>query len=115
MVRVLDYIQGLVPYKPGKPIAELKRELGLKEVIKLASNENPVGTSPKALAALRAAIDGGELNRYPDGGGYYLKEGLAAHWGLSPEHFILGNAPTRSSSSCAAPSWRRGTRRSRRT
>jgi histidinol-phosphate aminotransferase len=91
MPRVLDHIAGIVPYKPGKPIAELKRELGLSEVIKLASNENPVGTSPKALAALRAAIDEGELNRYPDGGGYYLKEGLAGHWGLSPDHFILGN------------------------
>jgi len=91
MPRVLEHIAGIVPYKPGKPIAELKRELGLTEVIKLASNENPVGSSPKALAALRAAIDGGELNRYPDGGGYYLKEGLARHWGLSPDHFILGN------------------------
>jgi len=91
MARVLDHIAGIVPYKPGKPIAELKRELGLKEVIKLASNENPVGASPKALAALRAAIEEGELNRYPDGGGYYLKEALARHWALSPDHFILGN------------------------
>jgi histidinol-phosphate aminotransferase len=91
MVRVLDHIAGLVPYKPGKPIAELKRELGLTEVIKLASNENPVGTSPKALAALRAAVDGGELNRYPDGAGYYLKQALGRHWGLAPDHFVLGN------------------------
>lgn len=91
MARVLDHIAGLVPYKPGKPIQELKRELGLKDVIKLASNENPVGASPKALAALRAAVDGGELNRYPDGAGYYLKQALAAHWGLTPDHFVLGN------------------------
>jgi histidinol-phosphate aminotransferase len=91
MARVLDHIAGLVPYKPGKPIQELKRELGLTEVIKLASNENPVGTSPKALAALRAAVDGGELNRYPDGSGYYLKQALGRHWGLSPDHFVLGN------------------------
>jgi histidinol-phosphate aminotransferase len=91
MARVLDHIAGIVPYQPGKPIAELKRELGLTDVIKLASNENPVGPSPKAVAALREALDEGELNRYPDGGGYYLKAALSEHWGLSPEHFILGN------------------------
>jgi histidinol-phosphate aminotransferase len=91
MARVLDHIAGIVPYQPGKPIAELKRELGLTDVIKLASNENPVGPCPKAVQALRQALDEGELNRYPDGGGYYLKEALSAHWGLSPEHFILGN------------------------
>jgi len=89
--KVLPNIAGIVPYKPGKPIAELQRELGLTQVIKLASNENPLGPSPKAVEALAKALAERELHRYPDGGGYYLKQALAKHWGLGPEHFILGN------------------------
>jgi histidinol-phosphate aminotransferase len=91
MPKVQPHIAGIVPYKPGKPIAELERELGLTGIVKLASNENPVGPSPKALAALSGAIAAGDLNRYPDGGGFYLKQALSARWGLGAEHFILGN------------------------
>ncbi|MFQ5509446.1 MAG: histidinol-phosphate transaminase [Leptospirillia bacterium] len=91
MIRAQDHIAGIVPYKPGKPISELSRELGIDHIIKLASNENPVGPSPKAVAALKEALDEGGLHRYPDGGGFYLKEALSARWGLSPDHFILGN------------------------
>ncbi len=79
----------VTPYKAGKPIEETKRELGLKEVIKLASNENPLGTSPKALAAIRKAVT--TVNRYPDSQGYYLKKKLADILSLSPENIVLGN------------------------
>jgi len=79
----------VTPYKAGKPIEETKRELGLKEVIKLASNENPLGTSPKALAAIRKAVTG--VNRYPDSQGFYLKRKLAGKLSLSPENIVLGN------------------------
>ncbi|MBI5135721.1 MAG: histidinol-phosphate transaminase [Nitrospirae bacterium] len=91
MITVQDHIAGITPYKPGKPAKELERELGVSPVIKLASNENPLGPSPLAVRALRAALDEGQLNRYPDGGGYYLKAALAQKWGIGPEHFILGN------------------------
>ncbi|MDP8253315.1 MAG: histidinol-phosphate transaminase [Candidatus Kaelpia aquatica] len=77
------------PYRPGKPIAEVKRELGLKRVYKLASNENPLGPSPKAIAAIkRASID---INRYPESGCFYLKERLAEIYGLEPDNFVIGN------------------------
>lgn len=78
-------------YQPGRPIEEVARELGLPsaDIIKLASNENPLGPSPKALAALRAALDRQHL--YPDGNAYYLKRHLAEKLGLSPAHLILGN------------------------
>ncbi len=83
------YLQGLVPYIPGKPIDEVERELGITRAIKLASNENPLGPSPLALRALRDALS--ESHRYPDGGGYYLKQGLARHLGLTSDHLVLGN------------------------
>lgn len=79
----------VTPYVPGKPIEETKRQLGLKEVIKLASNENPLGASPKAVAAMKKCLEG--VNRYPDAQGYYLKKRLARFFGLSPENFVLGN------------------------
>ncbi|MCP9470987.1 MAG: histidinol-phosphate transaminase [Nitrospira sp.] len=82
-------IQSLTPYVPGKPIEELQRELGLGRVIKLASNENPIGPSPKALAALVGATD--NLHRYPDGGGHRLRQVLAERWKVSSEQIILGN------------------------
>src|ERR1700687_4036369 len=66
-----EHILGIAPYEPGKPIEELERELGLTDVIKLASNENPRGPSPKVLAAIAAAA--AELTRYPDGNGFALK------------------------------------------
>jgi len=82
-------IRSLSPYVPGKPIDELQRELGLTRVIKLASNENPLGPSPKALAALSGAQ--GTLHRYPDGGAYQLRQAIADRWKVAGEQVILGN------------------------
>jgi len=83
-------LRDLPVYEPGKPIEETARELGAHpdEIIKLASNENPLGPSPKALAAVRAALNA--AHRYPDGGGFYLREALAKKLGFSREHLILG-------------------------
>ncbi|MDE2484829.1 MAG: histidinol-phosphate transaminase [candidate division NC10 bacterium] len=83
------YLQGFVPYIPGKPIGEVEREFGITGAVKLASNENPLGPSPLALRALREALP--ESHRYPDGSGYYLKQELARHLGLTPNHLVLGN------------------------
>jgi len=82
-------IASLSPYVPGKPIEELQRELGLARVIKLASNENPLGSSPKALAALSEGT--ATLHRYPDGGAFRLREALADRWKMTPDQVILGN------------------------
>lgn len=82
-------VAGITVYQPGKPIEEVERELGISGSIKLASNENPLGPSPRALEAVQKALAG--IHRYPDGGGYYLKRALARHHGLTPEHFVLGN------------------------
>jgi len=79
----------LSPYVPGKPIDELQRELRLSRVIKLASNENPLGPSPKAVAALEGAAD--QLHRYPDGGAYRLRQAIADRWKVTREQVILGN------------------------
>lgn len=78
-------------YEPGKPIEYVARELGLDPsgIIKLASNENPFGPSPKALAAAKAALEHGEI--YPDGGCYDLRQKLAGTWGLGADQFIIGN------------------------
>jgi histidinol-phosphate aminotransferase len=78
-------------YQPGRPIEEVAREVGLpaEEVIKLASNENPLGPSPKALAAMERALP--QLHLYPDGNAYYLKQKLAEKLGVDPGHLILGN------------------------
>ena len=86
-------VQHLAPYQPGKPIEELQREFGLARVVKLASNENPLGPSPAALAALKAALqaDPAELGRYPDGNGYVLKEAIRARFGWAHERILLGN------------------------
>ncbi|MBM3248490.1 MAG: histidinol-phosphate transaminase [Candidatus Omnitrophica bacterium] len=77
------------PYEPGKPIEEVERELGLKNVIKLASNENPLGSSLKALAAIKRNLN--TLNRYPDGNCFYLKNKLAKKLKLKPGNLIFGN------------------------
>jgi histidinol-phosphate aminotransferase len=78
-------------YEPGKPIEETARELGVDPgaIIKLASNENPLGPSPQAIQAMRAALDNAHL--YPDGSGFYLCKAIAAKLGLAPENIILGN------------------------
>ena len=84
-------LRDLVSYEPGKPIEDLARELGLApgDIVKLASNENPLGPSPKAVAAMRESLE--RANFYPDGGGYYLREAVAARHGLARENVILGN------------------------
>ncbi|MDY6831466.1 MAG: aminotransferase class I/II-fold pyridoxal phosphate-dependent enzyme, partial [Thermodesulfobacteriota bacterium] len=84
-----DYILSIKPYVPGKPIEELEREYGISGSIKLASNENPLGPSPLALAAIEKALSG--LHRYPDGSGYYLVSKLAQKLGVAPECIVLGN------------------------
>ncbi len=86
-----SYIRSIAPYQPGKPIAELAREFGLEEssIIKLASNENPLGVSPKAQAAIRKVLDG--LALYPDGNGYELKLALSRHLGIGMDQLVLGN------------------------
>jgi histidinol-phosphate aminotransferase len=85
----VDNVQSLSPYVPGKPIEELQRELGLADIIKLASNENPFGPSPRALDAMRRALEDTWL--YPDGSGHVLKQKLAARLGVQPDRITLGN------------------------
>jgi len=82
-------IKNTKPYIAGKPIEETKRELGISEVIKLASNENPVGASPKAVAAMKKALLG--VNRYPDSNSFYLKKKLGSLLSVNPENIVLGN------------------------
>src|SRR5712664_3385408 len=82
-----DYLRGLPVYVPGKPIEEVERELKI-HAVKLASNENPLGPSPKGIAAARAAL--GDSNRYPDGGTHALRETLAERRGVSPEEIFVG-------------------------
>ncbi len=85
------HIRAIAPYEPGKPISELAREMGLDEarIIKLASNENPLGVSPLARRAIQDVLDG--LARYPDGNGFELKQALAARYGVAQEKIVLGN------------------------
>ena len=82
-------VQGLIAYKAGKPIEELERELGLTRIIKLASNENPLGPGKKALAAIQAALH--TLALYPDGSGFSLKEALAEKYAVDISQITLGN------------------------
>jgi histidinol-phosphate aminotransferase len=83
------YIRAIAPYQPGKPISELERELGITGIVKLASNENPLGASPKAVAAARAALD--EIGLYPDGNGFALKDALVKRYGVAHDQVVLGN------------------------
>ncbi|HYT55083.1 MAG TPA: histidinol-phosphate transaminase [Verrucomicrobiae bacterium] len=87
--QVPEYIRTLIPYEPGKPIEEVEREYGISNSIKLASNENPLGPSPKALTAIREKLD--QLHLYPDGDCFYLKRGMAQKIGVEPENLIFGN------------------------
>ena len=89
MLKPKPSIETIQPYQGGKPIAEVQRELGLTDIIKLASNENPLGPSPLAVKAISEAA--GEVHLYPDGNAYYLKADLAALLGVSADHLILGN------------------------
>jgi len=81
-------VAGIMPYQPGKPIEELERELGLSDIIKLASNENPIGPSPVVVKALAEYKD---LLRYPDGNGFLLKQAIAGFHGIDPLQITLGN------------------------
>jgi histidinol-phosphate aminotransferase len=88
-LQVHPTILSLKPYSPGKPLAELERELGIREAIKLASNENPWGPSPKALQVIEGAT--ASLHRYPDGGAHNLRQALAHKWQMSNDQVLVGN------------------------
>jgi histidinol-phosphate aminotransferase len=95
MIKPPDYVSGIKPYIPGKPMEELERELGIKDSIKLASNENPLGPSPLAIKAiidnLTSSNSSNSLNRYPDGSGYYIKGALSNKLSVREDEIILGN------------------------
>lgn len=86
-----EHVRNLIAYEPGKPVEDLAREMGMpaSQILKLASNENPLGPSPKALEAMRAALERSHF--YPDGGGWALRGAIAEKLGLSRENVILGN------------------------
>lgn len=88
-IRVHPNIAKLVPYSPGKPLDELERELGIRDAVKLASNENPLGPSPRALAALDAGKE--TLHLYPDGGAHHLTRALADRWKVTGDQIVVGN------------------------
>ena len=91
-VRVPDRLRRIGTYIPGTPIEEVERQLGIREAIKLASNENPLGPSPRAVSAIAEAA--GRAHRYPDGSGRALRQALAAHLDVAPEQIVLGNGST---------------------
>ena len=84
-----DGIAQLKPYQPGKPMSELERELGITEIVKLASNENPLGCSEQVKVAVAAELN--EIGRYPDGGGFILKDQIQAQFGFAHNQITLGN------------------------
>ncbi len=88
MPLVPSYIKKLNSYKPGKPIEEVQRELGLDNVIKLASNENPLGASPRALDAIQNAMV--DSHRYPDASGYELRKKLSERFNVKIDNVVLG-------------------------
>ncbi len=89
MIKPPEHISSIKPYVPGKPVEELERELGISGSVKLASNENPAGPSPMAVKALRKGIS--DLNRYPDGDCYYLRDALASRLDVGNGELIFGN------------------------
>ena len=86
-----EYVRAIAPYQPGKPISELSREMGLDEasIVKLASNENPLGMSPMARKAVEREL--ADIARYPDGNGFDLKAKIAQKYGVEPGQIVLGN------------------------
>ncbi|RLC30318.1 MAG: histidinol-phosphate transaminase [Deltaproteobacteria bacterium] len=88
-INVPEHILSIAPYTPGKPIEELEREYGIQNSVKLASNENPLGPSPMAVAAAVKALN--NLHRYPDGAAHDLSAKLAGRLGVNPENIVLGN------------------------
>jgi histidinol-phosphate aminotransferase len=91
-VRIPEHLRQIAPYVPGKPIEEAARQTGRGDIVKLASNENPLGPSPAAVEAIHAAAS--RANRYPDGSGWALREELAARLGLGTGQIVLGNGST---------------------
>ena len=89
MIKPLPYISNLVPYVPGKPVEELEREIGITDAIKIASNENPLGPSPKAIESARTVLT--SVNRYPDGDCFYLRDKLSHVLGVKKDTLIFGN------------------------
>ena len=95
MINVIDlapkYIQSIAPYQGGKPIAELAREMGLNEadIVKLASNENPLGVSPKAQMAMEEALF--DIARYPDGNSFSLRDAVANKFNVAHNQIVFGN------------------------
>src|SRR5215208_1707483 len=89
MPLVPPYVASLLPYVPGKPIEEVEREYGVSNVAKLASNENALGPSPKAVAAAREAC--AKVHLYPDGSAFFLRNALAAKLGVTPAEIFVGN------------------------
>lgn len=89
MSLIPSYVERLTPYSPGKPVEELERELGIRNAIKLASNESPVGPSPKAVAAIRELTAG--AHRYPDAAAWALRSDLAAHHDVDRDAIVVGN------------------------
>jgi histidinol-phosphate aminotransferase len=83
------YIRAIAPYQPGKPISELERELGISGIVKLASNENPLGCSPLAMKAMQEALK--TIALYPDGNGFELKDALCKRYGVAHDRIVLGN------------------------
>lgn len=88
-VRIPKHVAAINPYVPGKPVKEVERELGLTDTIKMASNENPLGPSPKAVEAVKFVLP--ELNVYPEGSGYYLCQALSGFYDIPAGQIILGN------------------------
>ena len=84
-----EHILGIAPYEPGKPVEELERELGIHDAVKLASNENPLPPSDRVQQAIVGAL--AQLNRYPDGSGFYLRQAIAKKYGFTPDQIVLGN------------------------
>ncbi|NWF52764.1 MAG: histidinol-phosphate transaminase [Nitrospirae bacterium] len=95
MIKPPEYISTLRPYAPGKPVEELERELGIRDSVKLASNENPIGPSPMALKVLIDSLINSRpsmsINRYPDGSGYLLKKELSLKLSVDEDEIIIGN------------------------
>ncbi len=91
-IRIPPHLCALIPYVPGKPIEEVERQLGIRDAVKLASNENPLGPSPRAVEAIHQSA--ARIHRYPDGSGYALRQALAARFALPESQIVLGNGST---------------------
>ena len=91
-IRIPRHLRSFAAYVPGKPIEEVERTLGIRDAVKLASNENPLGPSPKAAEAIRQVA--GRVHRYPDGNGYALRQALAARLDVPEAQIVLGNGST---------------------